>query len=232
MTGKKKRKLTALITTLSVLVFLVISSAAVVWANGLRYNSATGTFEQTVLIAIDGDQQDVDVTLNGQLVASQIPYRARNLLPDHYTVELSKKGFQTWRQSFWLSRGQVGVITDPTLIAVSPLVTTADTNLTTLALPDLDFGLQLSSGELIDGGSLVTRLSQLPIQIHRFNGYYLYQVGNQLRLFLPAGTQDYLIYTAQTSGQLPLVFFPSTWQIGVNDSGNTKLINLTIPGSS
>lgn len=229
MAVKRKKLFTALAGTTAVLAFLIISAASVVWANGLRYNSSTGSFEQTVLIAIDSSPEFVDVLLDGKKLTNHIPYRVRNLLPGHYTVELTKKGFQSWKQSFWLSKGQVGLINDPTLIASHPLITTAESPLITSNLTSLDFGLQLISGELTDGGEMVTRFGQDPVQVHRLNEFYLYQVGNELRLFLIKGSQDYLIYRSQESEKLPLALYPSTWQIAVTDGSTTKLINLTIP---
>ena len=231
MAVKQKKLLTALAGTTAVLAFLIISAASVVWANGLRYNTSTGSFEQTVLIAIDSNPQYVDVLLDGKEVANHIPYRVRNLLPGHYTIELTKRGFQSWKQDFWLSKGQVGLINDPTMIAREPLVTTAESPLITSNLETLDFGLQLTGGELTDGGELITRFSQIPLQVHRFNEFYLYQAGNDLRLFLITGSQDYLIYHSQVTEKLPLALYPSTWQVAVTDGSVTKLVNLTIPNS-
>ncbi|OGG37410.1 hypothetical protein A2110_01705 [Candidatus Jorgensenbacteria bacterium GWA1_54_12] len=229
MATKKRRLLTTLAATTAVLAFLIISAASVVWANGLRYNTATGAFERTVLVAVDGSPQYVDVLLNGTKLTNHIPYRVRNLLPGHYTVELEKPGFQTWTQSFWLSVGQVGLIKDPTLIASKPLITTSSSPLGGNNLEKLDFGLELSGGELTDSGELITRYSRDPFQIHRFNQYYLYQVGSELRLYLTNGSQDYLIYTAQDSKKLPLALYPSTWQVAVEDGSAVKMIDLTTP---
>lgn len=229
MAPKHRRFLGFLAGTLALGVFVVLSSAAVVWANGLRYNSSTGSFEKTVLIAIDSNRADATVTLNGEKVADQIPYRARNLLQNTYVVELSKDGFQTWKQTFLLSEGQIGLIKDPVLIAHTPLVTNSEAGLTPKLTSQLDFGLSLTDGELTDGGVLITRFGRSPLQVHRFNGYYLYQDGNQLRLFIPAGTQDYLIYQSGQIGQLPIELFGDTWQVAIQDGTSVKLINLTIP---
>lgn len=232
MASNYSRNLTALASTLAVITFVIVSSVAVVWANGLRYNPTTGSFEQTVLIAVDSDNQNVNVNLNGQVVSDHIPYRVRNLLPDSYALTMDKEGFQSWHQTFRLSRGQVGLVSNPTFVATKPLVTVADSQLKLIIQPPLDFGLDLNSGELSDRGDFITRFSQSPIQVHRINSYYLYQVGNQLRLFVPAGSQDWLVYTASTDSLLPLILYPSTWQVAVTDGDSTKLVNLTIPGST
>ncbi|MDP3992639.1 MAG: PEGA domain-containing protein, partial [bacterium] len=126
MAPKHRRSITFLVGTLVVSAFLILSSAAVVWANGLRYNSSTGSFEKTVLIAVSSSRTELAVSLNGEKVADQIPFRARNLLSGTYVVELSKVGFQTWKQTFSLSEGQIGLIEDPVLIAQTPLVTESE----------------------------------------------------------------------------------------------------------
>lgn len=226
-----RQMLTFLVGTLSVVSFLILSSFAVVWANGLKFNSDTGTFEKTVLIAIDSNFAEQDVYINGKLVSSSVPYRARNLLPGNFRVDIKKDGFRTWSQNFRLSEGQVGIIDSPTLLAVEPLISISETDIKSKLLDSLDFGLMLQLGELTDRGVLVTRFAESPLQIHRFNTLYLYQVGNELRLFNAAGSQDDLIYTAERDGQIPLSLFPNTWQIGVAEINQSKLINLTIPTS-
>lgn len=227
MAARQKRLLTKLAGATAILAFLIISSAAVVWANGLRYSSATGSFEQTVLIAVNGSTPEVGVWLNGKKVSDRIPYHVRNLLPGHYVVELTKNGYQTWRQSFWLSKGQIGLIDDPTLIALKPLTVSAELPIATGKLDRLDFGLQLSDGELTDNGELITRFSQTPLQIHRFNDFYLYQVGGELRLFQSRTSQDFPFYRSANSALLPLTLFQSTRQVEVVDGTDAWLVSLT-----
>jgi len=230
MVPKIPRKfLTALAGMTAIMSFLILSSVAVVWANGLRFNSTTGSFEQTVLIAIESQTDSVEIWLDGKLINNQIPYSIRNLLPGHYTIELKKSGYQTWRQSFWLPKGQIGLITDPVLIALFPLVSVTKLPFTISSYNQTDFGLKLSSGELTDNGELVTRFSQNPLQVHRFNDYYLYQNGDELRLFIKTGSQDYLIYRSPISTFLPLALLSSTWQVAVQEGEVVKLINLRIP---
>ncbi|MDP3992929.1 MAG: hypothetical protein Q8Q05_01825 [bacterium] len=229
MALKHRRLITFLVGTLVVSAFLILSSAAVVWANGLRYNSSTGSFEKTVLIAVSSSRAELAVSLNGEKVADQIPFRARNLLRGTYVVELSKVSFQTWKQTFSLSEGQIGLIEDPVLIAQTPLVTESEAGLTPKLTDRLEFGLSLTEGEFTDHGTLITRFGRSPLQIHRFKSYYIYQDSDQLRLFIPAGTQDYLIYQAGQTVQLPIELFVDTWQVAVQDGTEVKLINLTIP---
>ena len=232
MNTKRRKLLTTLAALTAILAFTIISASAVVWANGWRYNSSTGSFDQTVLIAVDGSAQKIEVLLDGIKVADHIPYRVRNLLPGSYTVELSKDGFQSHRQTFWLSSGQVGLINDPVLIAKQPLVTTTVSPLVTAELDAFDFGLLLTGGELTDRGELVSRFSVTPLQVHRFNDFYLYELGNELRLYLKAGSQDYLVYRAERVEKLPLALYPATWQVAVTDGKLTRLVNLTISGVS
>ena len=227
---KKRRQLLSVVAgTLAVLSFLILSSYAVVWANGLRFNPSSGSFDKTVLIAIESDRIDAGLFLNGEKITGQIPYRIRNLLPGTYLVELTKVGFYPWKKTFFLSEGQVGLITDPVLLADPPLITDSLVGLAPRLTSQLGNGLSLTDGELTDRGTFITRFSRSPLQVHGFNGSYLYQDGNELRLFIPAGTQDFLIYQATQADQLPIALFEKTWQVAVTDNNQVRLINLTIP---
>jgi len=232
MSSVNRRLLTFLTVTLSVVSFLILSSFAVVWANGLKFNKENGTFEKTVLIAIDGGTNDYSVYLNDRFISPSVPYRIRNILPGSYKLELKKVGFKTWEQHYRLSEGQIGIVNSPVLIAEKPLVTSSLDDLKTTLLAPFDYGISITSGELIDRGALVTRFATLPIQIHRYNDLYLYQVENRLRIFNPINSQDDLIYESSRGGQLPITLFPATWQVGVAEVDQVKLINLTIPAST
>lgn len=225
----KKQLLTILAGGLAVVSFLILSSVAIVWANGLKFNPKTLNFDQTVLIAIEGALDNVTITLNGEVVGSQTPLRLRSLLPGRYNLIISRKGFQSWQQSFDLREGQVGLIKDPFLVAEHPVVSLSDEKPLITDYSTFDRGLVASSGELSDHGQLVTRFSTEISQAHRFQSGYIYQQGGQLRLFIPAGDQDWLLYSSDTSELMRLQIIDSSWQIAVGFPDSTKIINLQLP---
>jgi len=228
MTAKRRRLLNSLAGLLLVSVFLIISTFAVAWASGVQFNVKTGTFEATSVIGIRANLEDVVVKLNGEIVGTATPLQLRNLTPGHYTLEISKLNFQTWHQSYDLVAGQAGVIEELTLIAMQPLISESP-NLRIIPTEPFDVGLAAVDGELLDRGKVVTRLTTNPVQAHRFQNGYIYQIKNDLRYFLPSGTEDYSVYIGTNSAILPLNLYPSGWQIAVKDNEQVKLINLTIP---
>jgi len=215
--------------TMAVFAFVILSAMALVWANGLQFNSHSWNFEKTVLVAIEGNLTGVTVKLNSETVAGQIPYRARNLPAGRYAISIEKDGFNSFQQTFWLDAGQVGLIKDPILIAKEPLITISTQPTDFSSTSAFDPGLSLSGGELQDRGIFVTRFSTTPSQVHRIVAGYLYQTGLELRIFFPAGNQDYLVYTVSQSELVKLQVYSSTWQLTLSDGDITKLVSLTIP---
>jgi hypothetical protein len=231
MSQRRRKTLSALAALLGVAAFFILSSIAVVWANGLRFNPETKRFEQTVVIAVESnkDLKDATVYLNGDIVATEIPVQLRGLLPGHYELLLQQEGFQPYFQVFNLEAGEAKVIRDYQPIAATPKVTVAPDRIV-FAESAFESGLQVTlDGELIDNGKLVTRFIDDPIMARRINGAYLYQLGNELRLFLPDGPHDYLIYTLAGTEVAKLNLRASAWEVILQEGETTKVISLTVP---
>lgn len=230
--GTKRRRIVSVLAALfGVSAFFILSSIAVVWANGLRFNPETRRFEQTVVIAVesDRDREGVEVYLNGEQVAQEVPFQLRGLVPGHYELLLREVGFQPYTLTFNLGPGEVKLIRDYQPIAVNPLVT-VDPERVVFVEPAFETGLRITSdGELLDRDRLVTRLIDDPIIARRFNTGYIYQLGAELRFYLPDGPHDYLIY--QLSSNLParINTRPGSWEIVVQEGETVKVISLTKP---
>ncbi len=231
MSPKRSKLLTALALMLAVAAFFILSSIAVVWANGLRFNPETKRFEQTVVVAVESKQghQLLNIFLNGDLVGTEVPFQARGLLPGHYELLIQKEGFQPFGQSFQLGAGEVGVVRDFEPIAVHPSIS-LETERAVFSEPAFESGLRLSAdGELLDRNKLVSRFIADPLLARRLNDGYVYQVADQLRLFFPQGPQDYLIYQLTTNEVAKINLRPSDWQILIQEGEVIKLIELTRP---
>ncbi len=231
MTSPRRQLITFLAGTFAVIAFLVLTTIALVWSNGLKFNPDTRRFEQTVVVAVDNQEKEKDLTIliNGEKVGTEIPFQKRNLVPGFYEVQISKEGFQSWRQTFSLQAGQVGLIDKYQTIAVKPTIKELEEPLK-FADPLFETGLSLSDdGELTDRGKLVTRFGVHPVIARRFNDGYLYQINNELRLFFIDGPQDFLVYQLSTQNPALLVTKPSAWQVYLSDNGSWKRIDLLIP---
>lgn len=231
MPQKRRQMLTFLAGTLAVASFLILSSIAVVWANGLRFNHDTRRFEQTVVVAVESKQEYIGVKLylNGELISQEVPYQKRGILPGNYELLLQKEGYQAWRQNFELSASEVGLIKDFRLVAVSPKATVLE-NFAMTVEPYFDTGLSLNqSGELLDNNELVSRFVTQPTQVRRFGPGYLYQINNELRLFFPEGPQDYPIYKLSSSIPARIMVRPSSWEIIVEEGSVVTQLELDKP---
>jgi hypothetical protein len=98
-----------------VLLFLLISTAVIVSANGYYFNQNTFRFEETGVITLD--VKNVPVTVRLDDVAKDytreeipLPY----LLPGQYTVAIEKAGYFPWTKTFQLQAGEA--VTNPWIV--------------------------------------------------------------------------------------------------------------------
>lgn len=223
--------LSTLSALFAVAAFFILSSIAVVWANGLKFNPETKRFEQTVVIALDSvrDYPGVQVYLNDELVATEVPFQLRGLVPGRYELLLEHQGYQPYFETFSLTAGEAKVIQDYQPIASQPLVT-PDPNRIVFSEPAFEAGLSVTpGGEFLDRTKLVSRFSGNPVLARRFNGGYVYQLGSELRLFLPHGPHDYLLYTLETSEVAKLNIRANAWEIILQEGEIIKVIAVTEP---
>lgn len=186
------------VSALAVTAFLVLSSVAVVWANGLKFNPKTGNFQRTVLVAVETEMiKEAKIYLNGELIGFQSPIRVRGLLPGIYNLEIHKDGYHSWRQSFNLAAGQIGVVKAPVLIAKNPKVEVDPMGEIIEPTRQFDLGLSLVGGELYDRGTFITRFAKEPTAVFRYNGWYIYRIDNVLRAYTKEGPHDILLYEAK-----------------------------------
>jgi len=220
----------AVVGLLGAVVFLIVASATLVWANGLRYDTTKGSFTRTVIVASEAKIKNVNCYLNNQLIANRSPWQKRGLEPGRYTVRLEKDGFWPWEQVFDLSPGQAGYIESSVeLIALNPLKEKYESDFTRTLSANLDPGLAFVDNELLDRGQLVTRFSFTPSRVYRYGQGYLYQHNQELRIFFPAGSQDFPVYKATSSEILPLKLLEDTWQVILQEGDQIYLVSLTVP---
>lgn len=229
MLHRRSRFWINIVSLISIVIFVIVCSFTIVWANGLRYNTKTHLFEYTALISIDDHLKNVTITLNGETVGTEAPLTLRNLKAGYYKVDITRNGFYTYEKKFQLSTNGVNVIEGVNLIAMSPNITVLDPSQAPkyISSPEIDTGLDIADGELNDYGQLITRFTTIPSQIHRYNSGYLYQTGQEIRLFLPNGNLDVLIYKLQDAGQAHLTLKPSSWIIYCYEGSQIKQIELT-----
>lgn len=205
--------------------FVTIALFSLVWLNGLTYDKATGSFEQTSVIAVEAKFKDVSVFINDEFVAESLPLRKRNLPPGKYNLEIKRKNFQTVRKTFNLNIGQLELIEDIVMVANKPLVTSLDNDYRLVDVGNLSTGLSLVDGKLYDGTDFITRFSNDPKKIYRFNFTYLYTINNELRLFIPETSQDLLLISSSQT-EIIINTKPFSWSFAVLDGDSKYLVNI------
>jgi hypothetical protein len=231
MSTRRRKMLSILAALFAVAAFFILSSIAVVWANGLKFNPETKRFEQTVVVAVDSDKNypGALVYLNGELVATEVPFQLRGLVPGRYELLLEQLGYQPYYRVLHLAAGEAEVIEDYQPIAAKPLVT-VDQDRIVFAEPAFEAGLRVTTdGELLDRTKLVSRFIGNPVMARRFNDGYVYQLGSELRLFLPDGPHDYLLYTLASSEVAKLNIRANAWEVILQEGETIKVIAVTEP---
>jgi hypothetical protein len=206
--------------------FVTIAIYSFVWLNGLSYNTANGSFEQTSIIAVESKAQSVEVWLNGQKYDDKIPTQIRSLKPGLYQLEIHRQFYQTYTKNFVLQPGEVGFLKDVVMIAKKPLVSSLDKTARFIDIGNFSTGLTLTNGELYDGTKFITRFSQNPSKIYRFDAVYLYLTGKEIRLFIPETSQDFPVYSVASDNPTinPDQF---SYTVAVKDGNSSYLINLS-----
>lgn len=229
MRSKRDRLITFIIGVIAVTAFVVTSFVALVWANGLSFDLSRRNFQQTALIAVEARINKASITVNGDEVATAAPFQHRSLPAGRYELRITKPGYREYVKIFQLTPGQVGIVPEKVrLLADNP-----KSELLALTSPDgvspFDSGISVDSGELIDRGVLVTRFSSDPLLVRRFNQGYLYQIGNQLRLYFADNNSDELIKTFPAATPAVLTVDETDWRVtifGVNDAERLSLTEI------
>ncbi len=228
MTRKQQFVQNFLVGLFGTTAFVTITVFSLLWVNGLSYDRATGSFEQTSVIAIEEKLNDVTVTLNGLKVGTELPLQQRQLKAGLYELEIARAGYRSFVKNIVLQTGGVERIKDVVLIADNPLTTALPVDYRFITLGPLSSGLTLTDGELYDGTIFITRFAAAPLKVYRLNHIYLYQLDQQIRTYDPETTQDFLIHTV-ASDEVTINPKPFSWSFAVKDGTTSYLINLTEP---
>lgn len=210
-------------------VFVIISSLAVAWANGLVFDPTTNTFQPSVIVSVEADIKEARIYLNDKLVADSAPVSFRGLKAGRYQIRIEKTDYQTWQQSWQLSYGQVGQVgQDVRLIAKAPKIESTLGQLGP-SVP-FDLGLELTkAGELLDQGKLVTSFALSPNQAHRFHNGYVYQLATEIRLAWPEAGFDSKVFDLGLADLAPLTVDEGAWQIRFQAVDRIVTIHLLFP---
>ncbi len=167
------------------LVFIVAAPGIVLYTAGYRYNLTSGRLQRTGVIAIATSPRGATILVDGKEASETSPYVLQRLMPDNYTVELARRGYQTWTQDVAVESGRTTYVNatlfadaEPELLLEEPAVATAvseDGRTLALLLAGENGGTEMwlydvptrterllakSNRELVDGDTIAWATSQ------------------------------------------------------------------------
>lgn len=178
-----------LLTVLYLVSFILLGSAALLWALGYRVNSVTGALEQTALIQLDSREDALapDVFINGVKQDGSLPFRKMWLSPGWYDIDVKKEGYQDWQTSVHLAPNERAVIGDIVLVYTEPKeVANPGLRLDELTTRSHDTStIEIrNSNELWVDDKLLNRTSADIVQAEWYNDHrhIIFQAGTELLL--------------------------------------------------
>lgn len=105
------RSISRLIVRCAVFVlFLGATTFLVLAAYGYRYDSQENKLEPTGIIAIDGAYRGVNVSLDGTIIARNLPVSISGVREGYHRLEILKDGFMPWSREVQVTNGMVSSI--------------------------------------------------------------------------------------------------------------------------
>jgi len=113
-----------------ILIFLIGTPVLIFYTGGYRYNFKKNQLEKTGILVVQTSPGQAQLFLNGQR-RELTPARLLHVLPDNYTLELTKTGYYPWRGEVEVASGLTTFVTDVMLFPqyLPTLLTAADVRL-------------------------------------------------------------------------------------------------------
>jgi hypothetical protein len=83
---------------LVVSLFMVLLAVILLTANGFSYDFKVHDIRKTSVIYLDNQIENVDVYLDDELVAENLPEKVPNISPGEYQILVKKTGYYDWRE--------------------------------------------------------------------------------------------------------------------------------------
>ncbi len=94
-----QKKTRRILRATAVGLFCLLAPAIVLYAIGYRYNLRERMIQRVGVISLYSHPKDVQIHINGTMVANTAPFSIQNLLPDTYRVRIEKEGYTPWEKS-------------------------------------------------------------------------------------------------------------------------------------
>lgn len=104
-------------------IFAIAVTVLVLLAYGYRWDRAENKLESTGIITIDGTYRGIQILLDGQTIARNLPVSISGVREGHHRLEIVKDGYLAWSQNLQVTSGLVTPV--PFVILLPKNVATA-----------------------------------------------------------------------------------------------------------
>jgi len=95
-----------LILSACIVFFILAAPALLLYVRGIGYDTETGNFYKTGILAVKSEPKEIDIKLDGKLYKKGAG-NLRFIKPKEYLVALEKAGYQTWSKRLNVEAGKV-----------------------------------------------------------------------------------------------------------------------------
>lgn len=187
----------------AIVLFLILSTVAVLYGRGYKYNPNTNTIESTGILYIKTYPRDVNIWIDDQLYASHTPWQKNRLLPGEYTLNIEANDYFNWEKRINITAGQSTMIEDVVLFKREMMIA--------LRKFDLLDHISMSNNNQV---LLVTennenKLLVLNQTFENFNDIYTFTTDDTIELISLSPNDKKLIYKNQNSYWLINLEYPA-----------------------
>ncbi|KKQ80556.1 MAG: hypothetical protein UT02_C0006G0006 [Parcubacteria group bacterium GW2011_GWC2_38_7] len=117
-----------------IIAFFITAPLLILYTAGFRYNFKKAQVQRTGTLIIKTTPKSAQVSLNGKALTATTPIRENNILPDDYTIKITKEGYYPWQKKLAIKQQETTFIEDVILFPQSQAEKISDNNITTLSL--------------------------------------------------------------------------------------------------
>lgn len=231
---KRTKRLPQIITSQMIftIVVVILSLLIIAYGLGYRYDYKAMKVLKTGILVVQGPPNDATVHVNktlGKLTQNKF---SKSLTPGLYTVEITKDGYATWRESLRVESSSINLFDDVVLFLSEPIISnlTDQKKIAQLEAPEeilaeANNEFSVRGYEIWIGDQLTTRLSTPVLRAIRYTdmSHVVYQQGNEIRIIENNGGNDTLLVKLSSADATKFVIGARGTELYYVDGGVNKM---------
>jgi dipeptidyl aminopeptidase/acylaminoacyl peptidase len=118
-------RLRRIIYILLIAAFFIVAPLIILYNSGYRYNFKKKSFQKTGIIFVSAAAKNVNIFLDGKLVAQKTPIFLKNLFPGNYNIKIEADNYLAWEKELSVQSQLTTFVKDLVLLKESlPIVIT------------------------------------------------------------------------------------------------------------